>query len=265
MEPFHKPIAMKTYRTSDLAQAVGIHPNTVRRYEEWGLLPPVQRSANGYRRYTQKHLDCLRLARLIFSAGYPGKTIRQAGSNIIACAVADDWGGALEAAYAFQALVHAERAQADSAAALLERWALGAAADATQQPLHIGQVAALLGVTIDMLRNWERNGLIAVPRNTRNQYRLYSAAEISRLRVIRMLVRAGYSLMAVLRMLIQLDRGQTENLRQALDTPRPDDDVYMASDRWLSALAIQARLAERIITMIEDVIASRTVRSHTSA
>jgi DNA-binding transcriptional MerR regulator len=256
--------AMKTYRTSDLARDVGIHPNTVRRYEEWGLLPPVQRGANGYRRFTQKHLDCLRLARLIFSEGHPGTTIRQAGNDIIAAAVADDWGGALEAAYAFKASVSAERAQAESAVALLERWALGAASDATQQPMRIGLVAAMLGVSIDVLRNWERNGLIAVPRNSGNQYRLYSAAEISRLRVIRMLVQAGYSLMAVLRMLIQLDQGQTDRLREALDTPRPDDDVYMASDRWLSALATQAQLAERVITMIEDVIASRTVRKHTS-
>jgi DNA-binding transcriptional MerR regulator len=256
---------MKIYRTSDLARAVGIHPNTVRRYEGWGLLPPVQRSANGYRRYTQKHMDCLRLARLIFSAGYSSPNILHAGRKIIALAVADDWGGALESAYAYRTLVHGERAHAESAAALLERWAKGTAADATQQPLRIGQVASLLGVTIDVLRNWDRNGLISVPRNERNGYRLYSAAEISRLRVIRMLSRAGYSMMAILRMLIQLDRGETTNLRQALDTPRPDDNAYLASDRWLSALDSQAQLAERIISLIEDVIRSRTARRHASA
>jgi len=28
-------------RTSDIAKAVGVHPNTVRLYEEWGFLPPI--------------------------------------------------------------------------------------------------------------------------------------------------------------------------------------------------------------------------------
>ena len=30
---------MKTYKTSEVAAAIGIHPNTVRLYEEWGLIP----------------------------------------------------------------------------------------------------------------------------------------------------------------------------------------------------------------------------------
>jgi len=33
--------------TSELARAVGVHPNTVRRYVERGILPPVERSSSG--------------------------------------------------------------------------------------------------------------------------------------------------------------------------------------------------------------------------
>ena len=256
---------MKYFRTSDLARAVGIHPNTVRRYVDWGLLPPVERDSNGYRRFTQKHLDCLRLARLVYSNEYPGKTVRLSGGRIIQSAVTDDWGGALEHAYAHLALVQSERAQAETAVMLLERWAGGTAADATQQRLQIGQAAQLLGVTIDILRNWERNGLISIPRDPKNQYRCYGPEEISRLRVIRMLSRAGYSLMAILRMLIQLDQGDTANLRKALDTPQPDEDVYMASDRWLSTLSSQEQVAHRIIALIEEAIKNRTTRKGLSA
>jgi DNA-binding transcriptional MerR regulator len=256
---------MKYLRTSELARSVGIHPNTVRRYVEWGLLPPVERDLNGYRRFTQKHLDCLRLARMVYSHEYPGKAIRFSGSKIIQRAVADDWGGALERAYAHLAFVQSEQAQAESAVKLLERWATGTAADATQQPLQIGQVAELLGVTNDILRNWERNGLIDIPRDAKNQYRRYGPAEIGRLRVIRMLSRAGYSLMAILRMLLQLDREGVVNLRMALDTPAPDEDVYMASDRWLSTLSSQEQVAQRIISLIEEVIRSRTPRQGSPA
>jgi DNA-binding transcriptional MerR regulator len=248
---------MSTYRTSDLAKAVGIHSNTVRRYVDWGLIPPVERSPTGYRRFTQKHLDCLRLARLIYGADYPGRSIRHSGWEIIQFAVADDWGGALEKAYKHLALIQSEQAQADTAASLLERWAQGTSVEVAGKFLRIGEVAKLLGLTNDILRNWERNGLLEVPRQPENGYRLYGPAEISRLRVIRMLVRSGYSLMAILRMLTQLDRGETTDLRQALDTPHPDDDVYMASDRWLSTLGNEAKKAQEIIAMIEEVIKSR--------
>ena len=46
------------------------------------------------------------------------------------------------------------------------------------------------------------------------------AREINRLRVIRVLRSAGYSVMAILRMLNHLDRGGRD-LRYALDTPHP--------------------------------------------
>ena len=57
---------MNTYITSDVAKIIGIHPNTVRLYEEWGLLPPVERKPNGYRIFTDFHIEQLRLARLAF-------------------------------------------------------------------------------------------------------------------------------------------------------------------------------------------------------
>lgn len=41
--------------------------------------------------------------------------------------------------------------------------------------MRIGNVARLLDTTIDRLRNWERNGLLAVPHDPKNGYRLYGA------------------------------------------------------------------------------------------
>jgi DNA-binding transcriptional MerR regulator len=251
------PFISRYYKTSDLAKAVGVHANTVRRYVDWSLLPPVERAPNGYRRFTQRHLDCLRLDRLVMDGEYPGRSIRQSASLIIQSAVRDDWGGALELAYQHLALVQAEQAQANAAVELLERWALGSGADATGRLLRIGETAKLLGVTNDILRNWERNGLLDVPRQESNIYRLYGPREISRLRVIRMLVKAGYSLMSILRMLVQLDRGDIRNLRQVLDTPQPDEDVYMASDRWLSTLGFEEKRARDVIGLVESVIQSR--------
>jgi DNA-binding transcriptional MerR regulator len=249
---------MKYLRTSDLAKAVGVHPNTVRRYVDKGLLPPVERSASGYRRFTQRHLDCLRLACQVYRSQYPVKAIFQSGICIVQANVNGDLEGALELAHRHLALVQLERTQADMAADLLERWAFGPPTEAAIQPLQIGQVAHLLGISIDILHNWDRNGLIDVPRDPANGYRRYGAQEISRLRVIRMLSRSGYSTSAILRMLIQLDQGEKSDLRHALDTPRPDEDVYLASDRWLSALTDHEQRAQTIITLIEEMIHKQT-------
>ena len=250
--------SMKYLRTSDLAKVVGIHPNTVRRYVDRGILPAVEYSPSGYRRFTQRHLDCLRVACQVYGGQYPAKGIYQSGVRIIQATVNGDLDGALELANNHLALVQSERSQADIAADLLERWASAAPADAIQS-LQIGQVAHLLSITIDILRNWDRNGLIDVPRDPSNGYRRYGAQEISRLRVIRMLSLAGYSISAILRMLIQLDQGEKTDLRHALDTPHPDEDVYLASDRWLSTLADHEQRAHTIITLIEEMIQKQTI------
>ena len=57
---------MNTYTTTEVAKIIGIHPNTVRMYEEWGLIPQAERKANGYRVFTDYHIEQLRLARIAF-------------------------------------------------------------------------------------------------------------------------------------------------------------------------------------------------------
>jgi DNA-binding transcriptional MerR regulator len=245
-------MSMGSLRTSDLARAVGIHPNTVRRYVDRGILPPVERSPAGYRRFTQRHLDCLRLARQVYGGEYPGKDIYNSGIQIVLTTVRGDLDGALDLGHHHLVLVESELARADSAAALLERWALGEPIAIPFRPLQIGEMAQRLGVTIDILRNWDRSGLIDVPRDLTNGYRRYGAAEISRLQVIRMLSRAGYSLSAILRMLVELDRGEKTDLRRALDTPRPDEEVYTAADHWISTLNDHQQRAHAIINLLEE-------------
>lgn len=250
--------ATKLLRTSDLARAVGIHPNTVRRYVDWGLIPPVERSPSGYRLFTQRHLDCLRLARMVYAAPYPGRGFRALGNEIIQCAVLEDWQGALEKAHEHLLAVNAEFEQASQAANLLEHWAQNMTVDSDDEtPLAIGEVSELLGVSVDIIRNAERNGLITVPRNSYNNYRLFGKKEIERLRIIRMLSKAGYSHMSILRMFIELDKGNTRDLKKTLDTPRADEDIFTAADHWLTTLQEQKKLARRVIQLIEEIIASK--------
>jgi DNA-binding transcriptional MerR regulator len=247
-------MSKKHLRTSDLARLVVIHPNTVRRYADWGLIPPVERSPAGYRLFTQRHIDCLRLARMIYAAPYPGRGFRALGNEIIQRAVLDDWQGALEKAHDHLALVKAELGQADTAANVLEHWAQHMTDVPDTAPLAIGEVLKRLGVSLDVIRNAERNGLIMVPRNSYNNYRLFGKKEIERLRIIRMLSKAGYSHMAILRMFLELDQGNTRDLKKTLDTPRTDEDIFSAADQWLTTLHEQEKLARRVIQIIQEMI-----------
>jgi len=247
-------MAMKFIRTSEIAKAVGVHPNTVRLYEQWGLLPKIPRTSSGYRMFDKAHLDQMKLARLAMSFNWLGGQIRQNAYQMVYRGAEDDLGGALELAYQLRVLIKSERAHAESAADFLEKWAGGAAIESTEKKLRIGEVANLLNTTTDRLRNWERNGLIEVPRNPMNGYRSYRAKEIGRLRVIRALSQAKYSQMAILRMLLRLDQGETDDLREVLDTPRQDEDIYYATDKLLTTLEELESKAEQIISLLGEII-----------
>jgi hypothetical protein len=41
-------------------------------------------------------------------------------------------------------------------------------------------------------------------------------------------------------------------LKEALDTPRPDEDIFTAADHWLTTLRAQKELAKQVIQLIEE-------------
>jgi DNA-binding transcriptional MerR regulator len=242
-------------RTTDIAKELGVHANTVRLYESRGFLPAIPRGENGYRQYSARHLEQARLAHLTLRWPYLGT--RALLVDLVKSAAQDDFGTAMDLAYQYLGRVRVARTYAEVAMAFVERWAAGHLMDIWPQQMSISRAAQHLNVTTDMLRNWERNGLIEVPRDPSNQYRLYGAAEFARIRVIRILVQSGYSLMAILRMLQQFDAGQTDNLRAALELPRAesaDEAIEIMADRWLSSLQELEQRAEAIIQQIGHMI-----------
>jgi DNA-binding transcriptional MerR regulator len=50
-------------RIGQIARLIGIDTQTIRFYEQQGLLPPPDCQANGYRNYTKKHGERLALIR----------------------------------------------------------------------------------------------------------------------------------------------------------------------------------------------------------
>jgi DNA-binding transcriptional MerR regulator len=97
-----------------------------------------------------------------------------------------------------------------------------------------------------------------VPRNPLNGYRFYRTREIGRLRVIRTLSQARYSQMSILRMLMRLDQGETEDLRAVLDTPQQDDDIFFVTDQLLSTLSDLEEKSQQVIGLLGDNLSKRS-------
>ena len=46
-----------TYRTTEAAKLLGVHPSTLRRWDKTGILRPSYRTPTGERRYTEADLE----------------------------------------------------------------------------------------------------------------------------------------------------------------------------------------------------------------
>jgi DNA-binding transcriptional MerR regulator len=245
-------------RTVDVARAAGVHENTVRLYVEWGFLAEPARAANGYRLWTPAHIDQMMFARLAMHGMWPGRRIRESALALVRKAATGDLDGALADARAHEALVDDEIARAEAAAAFLERWAAGdppELADCSSL-LSPREAAAAVGATPGQIRNWDRNRLAIAPRDPETGHRVYGPDLVGRLRVVRSLLMAGYSVMAVLRMSTELDKGRTTGLKRVLNTPRPGEEVLTAFDNWLDSLAEQKARSRRIVGVLEARIAT---------
>jgi DNA-binding transcriptional MerR regulator len=228
-------------RTSDLAQAGHISVQQVRNYEAWGFIPPAERTAGGYRRYTPTHLAALQTARAL--AGAYGRQRAQALMQAV-------HEGRLAAALALIDEHHADlaarRRQVEQTRAALSTFA----AQATPPPgarhgpgLRVGATARQVGVRVSALRFWEQQGLLHPVRDPQSHYRVYDEPQIRRLRVVVLLREAGYDFPAIRLALDELAAGRTDRAIAAVDRRRAD----LARTSWacLGALAaFQAYIRE---------------------
>lgn len=65
-----KKDSVSTYSTGQIAKIAGLHPNTVRMYEEWGLIQKPERKANGYRVYDSGDINRLKIIRSLRCSNY---------------------------------------------------------------------------------------------------------------------------------------------------------------------------------------------------
>lgn len=241
-----------TYKTSEIAQIIGIHPNTVRLYEELDLIPKPVRQANGYRVFTDIHLEQFILARTALKVEVLQNGLRKKAIDIIKTSATGDLDKALQLTESYLQQIKREQSNAEEAIAIVEQLLSGNNQGTDSAFFTRKETADYLQITMDALRNWEMNGLLAIKRR-QNGYRVYTDRDIMLLKIIRSLRCANYSLAAILRMLNALSVNPQVNIRMIIDTPKENDDIISVCDKLLTSLKYAEKNAQVMLNHIEKM------------
>ena len=241
---------MRTYSTSEIAGIMGIHPNTVMLYEKWGYIAPVERKENGYRVYTEVHLEQIKLVRMALRSELIKCYMKFEVQNIIRSAAQGDLKKALELSREYLTHIQAEKKNERKVMKVIRELLKNDSQEEKNILLNRKAAAKLLGVSIDVIVYWERNGLLEVPRN-KNGYRVYGEYEIKLLRVIKALRQENYSTQCICRMLKKL-RTKSEG-NDVLSSGETED----RDDRLLSSLSEVESNTEELIDYIGELISKK--------
>lgn len=114
------------------------------------------------------------------------------------------------------------------------------------------EVSKMFDISMDTLRNWEMNGLLSVKRKE-NGYRVYTDEDIRRLKIIRSLRCANYSLESILRLLQQLSQNPNTDICAALNEPKQTGDIISVCDRLIVSLSAAEKNARAVLNMLYDM------------
>lgn len=223
------------YQTAQVARMIGIHPNTVRLYEELGFITQPERLANGYRVFTDLHIAQFQLARKAFQVEILQNGLRKKMIYIIKLSAQQAFDEAISCTIAYMQQVEIEEKNAEEAIEIAKAIVSSNIAVVDTGYLTRKQAAQYLQVSIDTLRNWELNGLFAIKR-MQNGYRIYTREDLKRLKIIRTLRCANYSLSAILRMINALENDKAVDVRTLINTPDCEEEIITACDKLLSSL-----------------------------
>lgn len=242
---------MTTYKTAEVATIIGIHPNTVRLYEKLKLIPKPKRLSNGYRVFTDFHIKQCKLIRLAFQIEVLQNGLRKKIVQMIMVSATGDFDTAITLTEEYLTQIKQERGNAEEAIRIVKQILSGGVQENSHN-LKRKDVSKLLDISMDTLRNWEMNGLLTVKRKD-NGYRVYTDEDIQRLKIIRSLRCANYSLEAILRLLQQLSQNPDTDIRVALNTPKQTDDIISVCDRLIVSLSAAENNANALLDMLHEM------------
>ncbi|WP_339215925.1 MerR family transcriptional regulator [Solibacillus sp. FSL W8-0372] len=214
--------------TNEIAKKANVHPNTVRLYEKWGYISPVFRKQNGYRIYTEIHLKQMYIARLAFNQEFIQNNLRKMATNIVRLSGQGNFKESRKAALTYLQFLQSEYDYAKKAIQI----STNIMQSNTSSPLIFTHkmVANHLQLTEETIRNWERNGLFKVNRDTQNR-RQYTEEDVQKLLIIRTLRSAHFSLTSILHLFQEIEALEHgADIHTLLNTPKFKNEFYHVTD-----------------------------------
>lgn len=207
-----KPSNTGIRRPADLARVHGLSAQAVRNYERDGVLPPTERSSNGYRRFTEAHAKALSAyLALIAGHGYA------AAGEIMRAVNRGDIDTALRAIDRSHALLQRDRETLDAVEAAVTALTGTECEPQRRKAVPISVLAHRLGVRPATLRKWERAGILQPVRDPATRYRVYSPDDVRDAELAHLLRRGGYRLDHIAGVLRRVrDAGGAEPLAASL-------------------------------------------------
>lgn len=245
----------KSYKPVELANLYGIHPNTVRLYERLGYISPAERNANNYREFNELHVLQVKICRCIFGYPFTNRRIRNAGNEIMWASAKKQWDLGTQRTHDYIQAIKQEYDLAQKTADVLQNWANPKKAikiSEGQKNFSRKEMAELFSVTVEAVRNWERNGLIFSVLSGNKNEKLYDDVDLERVRVVYMLRQAGYSISAIHHSISMYDKGQSNMVLPALNNPA-HDDLVSVGDRWLYELSKLMDAAQKILPIFSEM------------
>jgi DNA-binding transcriptional MerR regulator len=198
------------YRPIDIARRLGVSTSALRHYEDWGMLPPVERSESGYRLYTEEHVlyfECIRAMSVGFGMELTVEALRRFRRGDVDDAL---W-------IVNEALVELQQRKRTADETILALESIDPAeldVKGKRKMMRIGDVSKLTGVAASAIRHWEKMGLIDPPRDDESGYRLYGPADVRHIRIIATLRMSVWSLETIRSVVRELDRNDLEQARR---------------------------------------------------
>ncbi|MFI6783006.1 MerR family transcriptional regulator [Micromonospora sp. NPDC050276] len=232
-----KPSNPGVRRPVDLARAHGLSAQAVRNYERDGVLPPAQRTPNGYRRFTEVHVKALSAyLALIAGHGYA------ASGEIMRAVNRGEIDAALRTIDQGHVLLQRDRETLDAVETAVSTLTGTRPQPPGRTAVPVSVLAHRLGLRPATLRKWERAGVLRPVRDPVTRHRVYSPDDVRDAELAHLLRRGGYRLDHIAGVLRRVrDAGGAEPLAASLRQWR-----QRLTERGRAMLTGAARLAEYI-------------------
>jgi len=201
-------------RPKKTAEKFKMSASTLRNYEAKGLIPPAERSPNGYRKYTLQHemyLACIQAMAPAFGM--------EVTTGVLHSLLQGEWDKALWIVREKEVILYEEKKKIEQLKTELEQYFYTGRGFSNAKRFSIHDVSLQTGVQKTAIRYWEKDGFFTAERNPENDYRLYNETDLVKVKFIQILQNCVYSedSVALKQSIKMLDQYNVEEISKLAD------------------------------------------------